>query len=78
MPGSRREYWGPKLAKNRQRDVLVRHSLKEQGWRSLIVWECELKSTPGVVKKIKRFLTPGIEVIMHGTHARTRESQLDA
>ena len=56
VPGSRREYWGPKLRRNRERDALAQSSLKLQGWRYLVVWECELKDVATVVKRVKRFL----------------------
>lgn len=56
MPGSRLEYWGPKLRRNRERDALAQSSLKKQGWRYLVVWECELKNITAVLKRVKRFL----------------------
>jgi DNA mismatch endonuclease, patch repair protein len=56
VPGSRREYWEPKLRRNQERDAASQASLKGQGWRSLTVWECELKDTPSVLKRVKRFL----------------------
>ena len=56
MPGSRLEYWGPKLRHNQERDTLAQDSLKQQGWRYLVVWECELKDIAAVLKRVKRFL----------------------
>ncbi|MFZ0296829.1 MAG: DNA mismatch endonuclease Vsr [Candidatus Sulfotelmatobacter sp.] len=56
VPGSRLEYWGPKLRRNRERDALAQSSLKKQGWRYLVVWECELRDTAAVLKRAKRFL----------------------
>src|SRR5580658_6387243 len=35
VPGSRLEYWGPKLRRNQERDSLAQSSLKQQGWRYL-------------------------------------------
>lgn len=43
MPKSRTEYWAPKIAANRVRDVRKRVQLEALGWRVLEVWECELK-----------------------------------
>jgi DNA mismatch endonuclease (patch repair protein) len=60
LPGTRREYWEPKLAKNQQRDALNRELLEEQGWEVLTVWECELASNPGAVsQKLVKFLDRG-------------------
>ena len=43
MPKSNLAYWGGKLERNVQRDILVREQLEKLGWRILTVWECELK-----------------------------------
>jgi len=56
VPGSRLEYWGPKLRRNQERDALAQSSLKVQGWRCLAVWECELKDFTAALKRVKRFL----------------------
>jgi len=56
VPGSRLEYWVPKLRRNQERDVLAQSSLKEQGWGYLVVWECELKDITAVLKRVRGFL----------------------
>jgi DNA mismatch endonuclease (patch repair protein) len=43
MPSTRTEFWQAKIARNRERDVEVRSSLLEAGWRRLVIWECALK-----------------------------------
>lgn len=43
MPGTRQEFWIPKLQRNRERDLDNGNRLRAQGWRVLIVWECELR-----------------------------------
>jgi DNA mismatch endonuclease (patch repair protein) len=42
-PGSRRDFWKEKIARNRKRDIEVRDALGAAGWRVLVVWECALK-----------------------------------
>lgn len=42
-PGSHREYWVPKLARNAKRDRQVSRLLRKQGWSVLRVWECALE-----------------------------------
>lgn len=45
-PKNNAEFWKDKLGKNTERDKRNYALLEQQGWRVLIVWECELK--PGV------------------------------
>jgi len=56
VPGSRLEYWGPKLRRNQERDRASQAALTGQGWHCLTVWECELKDAAAVRKTVKRFL----------------------
>lgn len=57
LPGSKREYWEPKLANNRERDASNRARLEAQGWGVLTVWECELAKDPKAISRmIVRFL----------------------
>ena len=42
-PSSNREYWEPKILRNVERDEKNKVALREQGWRVITVWECELK-----------------------------------
>lgn len=43
IPQTRTEYWEAKLLANRQRDADNTAVLKAMGWKSTVVWECELK-----------------------------------
>jgi DNA mismatch endonuclease (patch repair protein) len=43
QPKSNQDYWQPKLTRNRIRDAENIAALRSDGWRVLIVWECELK-----------------------------------
>lgn len=45
-PKSHQEYWGPKLARNRERDHEVDEALREQGWMPLRLWEHEIQESP--------------------------------
>lgn len=56
IPGSRADYWGPKLDRNQIRDATDQARLEEQGWKVLVIWECELKDTVAVKRKVKTFL----------------------
>jgi len=56
VPNTRQQYWIPKLQKNCERDRSNRSQLAHMGWRSLIIWECELKDEAKVIQKLARFL----------------------
>ena len=60
-PRSRRpttniEFWNEKLDKNIQRDKRNILELEALGWRSLIIWTCEIKDIEGLRLKLQRFL----------------------
>ena len=55
-PKSRLAYWGPKLQRNATRDKEARKTLRRMGWRSLVIWECDLQNPERVVKRIREFL----------------------
>lgn len=57
VPKSNQSYWRAKLRGNQKRDAIHLAALKAQGWRVLVVWECEVEQTLAkTTKKIKRFL----------------------
>lgn len=59
LPKSNLEYWQPKLARTRIRDLENTGSLEAQGWRVLTVWECQLQSPVDVLHGIRMFLGLG-------------------
>ena len=56
LPRSRVEYWGPKLARNVERDARTLERLKEAGWEPLVVWECETKDEDALCSRLEGFL----------------------
>jgi DNA mismatch endonuclease (patch repair protein) len=44
-PKSRLDYWEPKLERNHKRDKELIETLNRSGWRVIVVWECELRTT---------------------------------
>lgn len=42
-PSSHEDYWIPKITRNVERDASNHQALEEQGWKVIVVWECELK-----------------------------------
>jgi DNA mismatch endonuclease, patch repair protein len=57
-PKSNTGYWGPKLARNTERDAASKARLAEMGWRTLVIWECETKDRHGLSARIADFLKP--------------------
>ncbi len=53
---SNREYWVPKLERNRARDAEHQQRLRELGWDILAVWECELKDEAKLANRLAEFL----------------------
>lgn len=42
-PSSNKEYWSKKINRNVERDAENHLILSEQGWKVLVIWECQLK-----------------------------------
>jgi DNA mismatch endonuclease, patch repair protein len=58
VPGSRRDYWEPKLVGNQQRDMAAQTALAALGWKYLVVWECAMKDASAAVRRAEEFLGP--------------------
>jgi DNA mismatch endonuclease (patch repair protein) len=50
-PKANADYWSAKIARNKERDAASLTALQEKGWRSVVIWECELKR-PQALKAI--------------------------
>ena len=55
-PKAHRDYWIPKLRRNRQRDSEHEARLNELGWDTMVIWECEMKELGVVRTRIRMFL----------------------
>lgn len=49
-------YWAAKIARNKARDQANLLKLATLGWRHLVIWECELKRSDELRKKLEGFL----------------------
>jgi DNA mismatch endonuclease (patch repair protein) len=56
IPKTRPEFWLEKFSQNKARDERVVASLEAAGWRSLVIWECELAEPDKVASLIMQFL----------------------
>jgi DNA mismatch endonuclease (patch repair protein) len=53
-PKSRTEFWVSKLEGNASRDRNSTKLLKKQGWKPLVVWECELRDADKLRRRLNR------------------------
>lgn len=61
LPKSRLDYWGPKIAANRERDDRNVQLLRAQGWRVATVWQCELRDLAALSEHLARLLDSGCD-----------------
>jgi len=60
MPSSNRAFWKKKLEGNATRDLRNETALKAKGWRTLVIWECEVpqdKALHRLARQIRKLAT---------------------
>lgn len=57
LPKSRPDYWLPKLRRNVERDAQAIARLENDGWRVLVVWECETRDQQKLRQILASFLS---------------------
>lgn len=58
-PKSKLSYWVPKLTANRERDRKVIKALRNEHWKVLVIWQCQIAN----VAKLRRRLAEWLEKI---------------
>jgi DNA mismatch endonuclease (patch repair protein) len=43
MPKTNTDFWTVKIKRNQERDEEVLQKLKQMGWNTIVLWECQLK-----------------------------------
>lgn len=56
MPKKNREYWSAKIARNVERDAESVAAIEADGWRVLVIWECEMKDADRLARRLADFL----------------------
>ena len=57
FPRTRQEYWRRKFERNVARDRRHQRTLKKQGWRCIVVWECQIVRQPErVAQRLDKWL----------------------
>lgn len=53
IPKSNVEFWKNKIERNKQRFNEVAGQLRAQGWKVVVIWECETKDTKKLLSLLK-------------------------
>ena len=56
-PKQNAKFWREKIGGNIKRDRKVSRQLRAEGWSVCRIWECRLKKTDSVIRRIERMLT---------------------
>lgn len=56
MPKTNRSYWKSKLSRNVERLKRDRRLLKQMGWKTAIIWECQIKDLKRLETRILKIL----------------------
>ena len=51
-PKTRKEFWENKFKSNVKRDLEIQEKIKNIGWKSVVIWECETKNIENLRDKI--------------------------
>lgn len=58
-PGTRRDYWLPKIERNRARDRHAVTRMRRAGWSVAVVWECAMRRPDRLRERLRRFMGAG-------------------
>jgi DNA mismatch endonuclease (patch repair protein) len=50
------EFWRRKISGNKDRDACARQLLRKEGWKVMIVWQCETKNQARLKERLSRFM----------------------
>ena len=53
VPKTHDDYWRAKISRNRARDQTVLAELERLGWRTVVIWECELRAEATLVERLQ-------------------------
>lgn len=79
MPATRHDFWLNKITANVSRDRRNIATLREQGWRVLVVWECALRGRKklthqALIERLEEWVYSGVgraDIDTHGIHQST-------
>ena len=56
MPSTRTKFWREKLEENKERDKRNLRKLRKEGWKVLLIWECQTRNSEKLIIKLRGFL----------------------
>ncbi len=56
LPKSNSNFWSAKIRANQARDARNIDLLEKQGWHSMKIWQCQLRSPAFLLEKVRSFL----------------------
>lgn len=59
LPKTNRAFWREKLRRNRERDRIVNRTLKRLGWKTLRLWQHDLRDVNRALRRLRAKLSPG-------------------
>jgi DNA mismatch endonuclease, patch repair protein len=72
-PKTRTDYWDAKFKRNVERDQRVSLALRKQGWKTLVIWGCQLRREKVVLRRLDRFLsTSQVKIILRSGQGKLR------
>jgi DNA mismatch endonuclease (patch repair protein) len=61
-PSTNKSFWEKKLYGNRERDRKKIKQLRELGWKTLVLWQCQIKKRRTLHNQLQKFLKSEIGV----------------
>lgn len=58
-PSSNVDFWKKKLGANKERDIRILEELEMDGWKTLVIWECETRKREELQERLAAFLKGG-------------------
>ena len=55
-PKTRKEFWNKKFTENKKRDSEIQEKIKNIGWQSVVIWECEIKNKELLINRLQNIL----------------------
>jgi len=56
VPKTNKKFWKTKRQGNVERDKRNLRKLRKEGWKVLVIWECQIRNTEKLINKLKKFL----------------------
>jgi len=57
IPKTNKKFWQTKLDGNAARDKRNLRKLRKEGWKTLVIWECQIRNTAKLINKLEKFLS---------------------